>query len=83
MGERKMEDRIAINPKAHHGKPVIRGTRVPVTVVLGNLGGGMIVEEIIKDYHLAKEGIEVAVLFAIDLVEQQKRPLPAPAEIAR
>jgi len=31
-------NRIVLDPAIHHGKPVIRGTRVPVTVVVGTLG---------------------------------------------
>ena len=34
------QDRIVIDPNICHGKPVIRGTRVPVTVVVGSLAGG-------------------------------------------
>ncbi|RLI83526.1 hypothetical protein DRP04_01110, partial [Archaeoglobales archaeon] len=40
------EDRIVIDSKIRHGKPVIRGTRVPVDVILGSLAGGMSVEEV-------------------------------------
>ena len=34
-------DRIVIDPKICHGKPVIRGTRTPVAIVVGSLAGGM------------------------------------------
>jgi len=36
-----MEDRIAIDENIHHGKPVIRGTRMPVVRIVGGLAGGM------------------------------------------
>jgi uncharacterized protein (DUF433 family) len=36
-----IDDRIVIDPNICHGKPVIRGTRVPVTVVIGSLAGGI------------------------------------------
>lgn len=35
------EDRIIIDPEISHGRPVIKGTRVPVEIVLGSLAGGM------------------------------------------
>jgi uncharacterized protein (DUF433 family) len=35
-----MNDRIVIDPKICHGKPVIHGTRTPVTVILNALAGG-------------------------------------------
>ena len=39
-------NRIVLDPAVSHGKPVIRGTRVPVTVVVGSLAGGMTFEEV-------------------------------------
>lgn len=35
------ENRIIIDPKICHGKPVLRGTRLPVAIVIGSLAGGM------------------------------------------
>ena len=37
------EDRIAIDPAVRHGKPIIRGTRVPLEIILGSLAGGLAV----------------------------------------
>ena len=34
-----MQDRLVIDPAMQHGKPVIRGTRVPVARILGGLAG--------------------------------------------
>ncbi|HJY84261.1 MAG TPA: DUF433 domain-containing protein [Candidatus Binatia bacterium] len=42
-----MNDRIVIDPTIQHGKPVIRGTRVPVVRILGGLAGGMSIDEVI------------------------------------
>ena len=39
-------DRIVVDPAICHGKPVIRGTRVPVAIVVGSLAGGMSFEEV-------------------------------------
>ena len=41
-----MEERSVIDPEIQHGKPVIRGTRVPVTRIVGGLAGSMTKEEI-------------------------------------
>jgi len=35
------EDRIAIDPAVRHGKPIIKGTRVPLEIILGSLAGGI------------------------------------------
>jgi uncharacterized protein (DUF433 family) len=37
--------RIVIDPKIRFGKPVIKGTRVPVDLILGKIAGGMTIEE--------------------------------------
>ncbi len=72
-----MEDRIVIDPKICHGKPVIRGTRTPVAIVVGSLAGGMTFEEIQREYDLTAEDIRAALAFAARLIEQdQHRALP-------
>jgi hypothetical protein len=38
--------RIVVDPKIQHGKPVIRGTRVPVARIVGGLAGGMTFQEV-------------------------------------
>jgi len=73
-----MNDRIVIDPHICHGKPVIRGTRTPVAVVVGSLAGGMTFEQVQQEYDLAIEDIRAALRFAGQLVDQeQHHPLPA------
>jgi uncharacterized protein (DUF433 family) len=43
-------ERIEINPEIMDGKPVVRGTRVPVELVLRKLGAGMSPEAILVDH---------------------------------
>lgn len=64
-------DRILIDPAVCHGKPVIRGTRVPVTLVVGSLAGGMTFEEVQAEYGLALEDIQAALAFANALVNEE------------
>lgn len=57
--------RITIDPSICHGKPVIRGMRWPVEVILDMLSSGMSVEEIIKDHpELEKEDIQASLNYA-------------------
>ncbi|MFH1793478.1 MAG: DUF433 domain-containing protein [Pseudomonadota bacterium] len=59
--------RIDINPDIMGGKPVIRGTRVPVEVVLRKLGAGMSPESILADHpRLTLEDIRATQTFAAD-----------------
>ena len=72
-----MNERIVIDPRICHGKPVIRGTRMPVALVVGSLAGGMSFEEIQREYNLTIDDIRAALKFAGELVEQeQHHPLP-------
>ena len=76
-----MNERIIIDPEIQHGKPVIRGTRVPVTRIVGGLAGGMLKEEIIREYEVTKEDIEAALGYAAELIEAETfHPLPVSAE---
>ncbi len=72
-----MSDRIVIDPKICHGKPIIRGTRVPVVRVIGYLAGGMSFEDIQRDYDLSLEDIRAALDYAAELLsKEQHHPLP-------
>ena len=65
-------DRIEINPQIMSGKPVIRGTRVPVELVLRKLGAGMTVDAIIIDHpRLTPEDIRAAQAFAADSITDE------------
>jgi len=70
--------RIVIGPAVCHGKPTIRGTRVPVTVVAGSLAGGMTFEDVQREYDVTADDIRAALRFVGELAEQESfHPLPA------
>jgi len=72
-----MNDRIVIDPDIQHGKPVIRGTRVPITRIIGGLAGGMTKEEIMREYEVTEEDINAALNYATELIEAEEfHPLP-------
>jgi uncharacterized protein (DUF433 family) len=72
-----MSNRISIDPAVQHGKPVIRGTRVPVARILGSLAGGMTQEQVVDEYGVTTDDIAAALEFATELVdEEQFHPLP-------
>jgi len=71
-----MNDRIVIDPKICHGKPVIRGTRTPITVILNALAGGDSFETLEREYDISAEDIRACIAFAAEEVEQTSyRPL--------
>ncbi|OGL48812.1 MAG: hypothetical protein A3C43_00665 [Candidatus Schekmanbacteria bacterium RIFCSPHIGHO2_02_FULL_38_11] len=72
-----MNNRIIIDPDIQHGKPVIKGTRIPVTRIIGELAGGMTKEEIMLEYEVTEEDIRAALTYASELIENEEfHPLP-------
>ncbi|MCC8942884.1 DUF433 domain-containing protein [Bradyrhizobium ivorense] len=66
-------ERIEINPGIMDGKPVIRGTRVPVELVLRKLGAGMPPEIILADHpRLTRDDILAAQAFAADYLADEE-----------
>ena len=73
-----MNENIIIDPEVQHGKPVIRGTRVPVARILGGLADGMTFAEMGREYDVTAADIRAAIQYAEELVEQEVHyPLPA------
>ena len=73
-----MNERIVIDPEIQHGKPVIRGTRVPITRIVGGLAGGMTKEEVMKEYEITDEDIKATLSYVAELVEKEEfHPLPS------
>jgi uncharacterized protein (DUF433 family) len=71
-------EHITVNPAVLHGKACIRGTRIPVAVVLANLADGLSAEEIVKSYpSLTPAAIQAALAYAADLAQERVLPLPA------
>ncbi len=62
------EDRIVIDPAVRHGKPIIKGTRVPLEIILGSLADGMDIVEIVREYDLQKEDVLAALAYAARLI---------------
>ena len=50
MKNKDLMDRIEINPDIMLGKPVIKGTRLPVSIIVEKIAYGTSIEEILKQY---------------------------------
>jgi uncharacterized protein (DUF433 family) len=69
----KSHDRIAINPEVMFGKPVIKGTRITVELILHELADGMTLDEVLKDHpHLTADDIQAAQHFAADYLSGEE-----------
>ena len=62
---------ISIDPSVCHGKPVIEGTRVLVSTVLGALAGGDSRADVAEDYEITVDQISAALQFASDMADMQ------------
>jgi uncharacterized protein (DUF433 family) len=65
-------DRVVIDPSIRHGKPVIRGTRVPVDVVLGSLASGMSPAEVAQEYGVSLDDVKAALAYASRLISGEE-----------
>lgn len=68
-----MNERIEINPNILIGKPVIKGTRIPVTLILNLMAHGYDIKQVIDDYPiLTKEDVQAALEYAQSRVNREE-----------
>jgi len=66
-------DRIEINPRVMLGKPVIRGTRIPVELILRKLSEGASEGDLLDAHpNLAREDIQAAIRYAADTIAHEE-----------
>ena len=66
-------DRIEINPRVMLGKPVIRGTRIPVELILRKLSEGASEADLLDAYpRLTREDIQAAMRYAADTLAHEE-----------
>ena len=72
MQEQDILQRISSDPDICHGKPVIKGTRIPVYLIVSLVAEGESVESIVKDYpSLTHEDVQAALRYAAKLSEYE------------
>lgn len=73
MNINSYKDRITVDPEIMLGKPVIKGTRITVELILKKLSEGMTMEELLKAYpQLTKEDILAAIAYSADVISQEE-----------
>ena len=65
-------ERIAIDPKVMGGKPVVRGTRVPVQTILASLAGGDDVAKVCDEFDIAEDDVRAALAYAADVLKDER-----------
>ncbi len=71
--QRELNERIVINPAIMTGKPVIKGTRIPVDMIVRLIAQGMTLQEILEDYpQLTKDDIKAALEYVADMIRGEE-----------
>ncbi len=74
--------RITRNPAVMGGKACIRGMRVTVGMILGNLGAGVSIEELLEAYpYLEREDVLEAILYGAWLAQEREIELTPANEV--
>lgn len=72
MARTTWQSRIVIDSGLHHGDPCIKGTRIPVTMVVGSLADGMTIDEVRSVFpQLTVEDILACLSYAADVMRQE------------
>ena len=69
---REIAPRIVVDEKVAFGKPVVRGTRVPVALLVGKLAGGMTVSEVAEEYEVEPADVLAALSYAAHLLDEEQ-----------
>ncbi len=66
-------ERIVADPEIHDGDPCIKGTRIPVTIIIGSLADGMSASEVIDQYpQLVADDTAAALDYAAGVLQQEQ-----------
>jgi uncharacterized protein (DUF433 family) len=64
--------RIVLDEEVCSGVPIIMGTRIPVSVVVGHLAAGESIENLMSEYHLKREDVLASLSYAAKLVSSEE-----------
>lgn len=64
---------IVVDARVRFGQPTIKGTRVPVSVLLDELAAGSEIKEISREYGVTQEAVRAAIRFAAQLLATEDR----------
>lgn len=68
-----LQERIVIDPQVMTGKPVVKGTRIPVELIVRMVAQGIAQEEILLDYpNLQPADVQAALWYAVSLLNQEE-----------
>ena len=72
MSRIRWQDRVVVEANLHDGDPCIKGTRIPVAMVVGSLADGLTAGQIRDAYpQLTDEDISAALAYAADVIQRE------------
>lgn len=67
MGD--LTKRIVVDPNIMVGKPIIKGTRIPVDAIIKRIAEGMTIKEILEEYpNITRKDVKAALLYSMEVV---------------
>lgn len=80
MNRKELLKRIVVDPNICFGKPVIRGTRIWVALIVENLADGLTEDELLEEYPgLERDDIRAALAYAAEI--SRERVFPVEVEV--
>jgi len=68
----KLLKRVVVDPHILAGKPVIRGTRIPVYLIIELIATGMNIKDVLKEYpELKEDDVKASLFYASKLLERE------------
>jgi len=67
----ELAPRIIVDPSIRFGKPVIKGTRVPVDLIVAEVAGGMGLDDVAEEYGITTEDVKAALNYAAQLIAEE------------
>jgi uncharacterized protein (DUF433 family) len=72
MAATELAPHIVVDPEIRTGRPVIRGTRVPVDVVIGQMAAGLTAAEVADEYGITRDDVLAALAYAANVLAAEQ-----------
>jgi uncharacterized protein (DUF433 family) len=75
------KERVSVDPMICHGQACVKGTRIPISVILDNVAAGIEMDELVSSYpSLTEDDVKAAIAYAAELARERTVLLPTEAE---
>jgi uncharacterized protein (DUF433 family) len=72
MAVTEIAPHIVVDPSVRFGRPVIRGSRVPVDVVVAQMGAGLSAEQVAEEYGITRDDVLAALAYAATVLASEQ-----------